>query len=134
MGLVHARQVGDESMGFRSQAIDGSCRGDVQSPVVLVAPGEICRLLRQDDRSEMVAVRVPQPDPLRARHKNISLLIEFHVIRDTIVLASGFGSKNPSIRERCIRCEIIDANISLLAVVHIEFLAIRRNPQSIRLR
>ena len=93
-------------MGFGSQAVDGSCCGNVQSPVVLVAPGEICRLLRQNDRSKIVAVRVPQPDPLRACHKNISPQIQFHAIWDTIALAYGFGSENLSRGQRCTRCEI----------------------------
>src|SRR5271156_4126323 len=127
------RQIRNESANSGSQAVNGGCGRDVQSSVVLVAPGEICRLLRHDDCAEVASRGVPHPDSSGPGDKNISLFIQLHAVGHTVAFASGLRSENSSIGQRCVRSEIVNTNISLLAIVHIEFLAIRRKAETVRL-
>src|SRR5213080_2157173 len=54
------------ALGLGAQAIHRSGRGDVQRAVVSISPGEICRLFRNDDSAEVMALRVPHPNSVRA--------------------------------------------------------------------
>src|SRR5579863_80705 len=81
----------------------------------------------------MMALRVPHPDSLRARNENVSLLIDLHAVGNPLMSAARFFAKDAPVRYRAV-CEVIHANVALLAVIHIELLSVGRESQSIRLR
>ncbi len=100
-------------------AIDGSCSGYVQRAVVGIAPRQVRGLFRQVDRAQMMAPGIPDPNPSRPRHVEIALLVYLDPIGDAIAFASGFFPKDSAVLYGSVGIKVVDANISLLAVVHI---------------
>src|SRR5205823_4447909 len=73
-------QVWHEPASFRSDPINRRRRCDVERVIVLVAPYQIGRLLGHYDRSKVMALRIPNPDPLRPDNEEIAAFIESHAI------------------------------------------------------
>ena len=81
----------------------------------------------------MMSLSVPHPDSLGSCNLNISVAIDFDPVGNSVAFASGFFSKDAPVAERAVWAKIIDTNVSLLAVVHVETLAVRRKGQAIGL-
>ena len=91
-------------------------------------------MFRHDDRPQVISIRVPDPDALRPGHKEIAFVIYLDTVGDPLVFPSRLGAKDTTIAESSSGRNLVDANVALLAIVHVELLAIRREGQSIRLR
>jgi hypothetical protein len=50
---------------------------------ILVSPSQISGLFRHDDCREMVSLRIPNPDSLGSRNKEVSLLVDFDSVECT---------------------------------------------------
>ncbi len=72
----------------------------------------------------MMSLSVPHPDSLGSCNLNISVAIDFDPVGNSVAFASGFFSKDAPVAERAVWAKIIDTNVSLLAVVHVETLAV----------
>ena len=57
-------QVWHETLGLGAQAIHRSGRGDIQRAIVSISPAEIRRLFWDDDRAEVMTLRIPHPNSL----------------------------------------------------------------------
>src|SRR5579864_8255119 len=62
-------QIRYESLRLGFESIDGRGGRDVERVIVLVSPVQICGLFGHDDRAEMIALRVPDPDAFGTRDK-----------------------------------------------------------------
>src|SRR5947208_6921069 len=117
-------QVWHETLGLGAQAIHRSGRGDVQRAVVSISPGEICRLFRNDDSAEVMALRVPHPNSLRAGDVLIPLLVDLDAIRYAIIFSAGFLAEDPAIAQSRVGSNVVNTYISFFAVVNIKTLSI----------
>ena len=52
--------------------------------VILVSTSQIGGLFGHDDCREMVPLRIPNPDSLGSRNKEVSLLVDFDPVGDTV--------------------------------------------------
>jgi len=71
-----------------------------------------------------MALRVPNPNPLRTGDVNVSLSIDSHAIRHSIGFPSRLFAKDTAVRDRSVGRNVIDANISLLAVIDVKVFSI----------
>jgi hypothetical protein len=101
--------------------------------VILVSSSQIGGVFRHDDRREMVPLRIPNPDSLGSRNKEVSLLVDFDSVGDTVMRFPLFVTENPAVCKISNRRDVLDANIFFLAVVHIKVLTIGRECRAIRL-
>jgi len=67
-----------------AQATYRRCGGDIQRVVILVSTSQIGGLFGHDDCREMVPLRIPNPDSLESRNKEVSLLVDFDSVGDTV--------------------------------------------------
>ena len=101
------RQIRHKSTRLHSQTIHrGRCR-DVQRAIVLVSPREIGGLFGNDDCSQMVSLRVPYPDAFGARHKKISLFVNFDAVRYAVIFSTRLFPEYAAIRERSVARDIV---------------------------
>ena len=102
--------------------------------VILVSPSQIGGLFRHDDCPEMVPLRIPNPNSLGSRNKEVSLLlVDFDSVGDTVMRFPLFVTENPAVCKISNRRDVVHANIFFLAVVHIKLLTIGRECRAIRL-
>src|SRR5436190_14213050 len=127
-------QIRNKSASFRPQTINRSGSRDIERAVVFVSPGKIRWLFRHNDGAQMTALRIPYPDTLWSGYKNVALLINLDAIWHTFMWTSRFFTEDPSIGKTSIRPNVVHADISLLAIVHVKSLTVRRESQAIRLR
>ena len=66
-------------------AIYRRCGGVIQRVVILVCPTQIGGLSRDDDCREMVPLRIPNPNSLGSHNKEVSLLVDFDSVGDTVM-------------------------------------------------
>jgi len=78
-------------------AICRRCGGDIQRVVILVSSSQIGGVFRHDDRREMVPLCIPNPDSLGSRNKEVSLLIDFDSVGDTVMRFPVFVTENPAV-------------------------------------
>src|SRR5256885_16285768 len=81
----------------------------------------------------MMALRIPHPDASRSRHVKISISVYFHSIRHAVAFATGFFSKDAAICQRAVWSDLINANVSLLAVIDVKTLSIGGEGQPVGL-
>ena len=93
------------------QAICGRCGGDKQRVVILVSSSQIGGLFRHDDRREMVPLRIPNPDSLGSRNKEVSLLVDFDSVGDTVMRFPLFVTENPAVCKVSNRRDVVDTRI-----------------------
>src|SRR6516164_8835570 len=72
------------------------CR-QVQRSVIIAAPGEIVRMLRNDNGAEMFAFGRDDPEAARARQVKIALLIDFHAVPSVFAGFAGGVKEDVSI-------------------------------------
>src|SRR5579863_4432373 len=118
-------RIGHESPRAGFQAIDGCGGSDVKRREVRIAPGEVRRLLWQQNRAQMTPRWVPNPNSSGSGDEKISGQIHFHPVRHAFALATRLLSENASVLQSAAGPKIINPDISLLAVVHVEPAAIR---------
>src|SRR6267378_4919882 len=82
----------------------------------------------------MMAPGIPYPDASGAGHVEISIFVHFHSVGHAIAFAAGLFSEDAALRKRSIWRHVINTNVSLLAVSHVETLSIRREGEPIGLR
>ena len=70
-----------------AQATYRRCGGDIQRVVILVSTSQIGGLFGHDDCPEMVPLRIPNLDSLGSRNKEVSLLVDFDSVGDTVTKA-----------------------------------------------
>jgi hypothetical protein len=102
--------------------------------VILVAPRHIRRLFRHDDCTEVIAFRIPHPNTFRPGNKEIALPIDLDPVGNTVVFLSMLIAQGAAIPQSLIWRYVVGANVALLAVIHVESLAVGRESQSVRLR
>ena len=73
----------------------------------------------------MISFGIPYPDALRAGNKDVSVLIHLHPVRYAVVFAARLLPEDAAVRQSPIMRNVVDANISLFAVVDVEVLAVR---------
>src|SRR5580700_1595192 len=76
---------------------------------------------------------VPNPDATRPGDKDIAVLVHFHAIGHSVVLATRFSTEDSANRDRSV-VEVVLTNIALRAVVHVKPFAVRRESKAVRLR
>src|SRR5579863_1017606 len=81
-----------------------------------------------------MALGIPNPNAFRASDENITFAIDAHAVGNSFALISLFISKNAAVRERAVGVNIVDANVFLRAVVHVEMLSIGREGEAVGLR
>src|SRR5436309_3655779 len=79
----------------------------------------------------MHAAGRPHPNSFRAGNEQIAALINFDSVRDAFTLSSRLLAEDAAIAQRGVGRKIIEANVSLLAVVHIEAFSVRGKRQAI---
>jgi hypothetical protein len=113
--LEHARTVSSliryEALCLHLDAIHRRGGGNVESPIVLIAPIEICRLLWHHDCAEMVAVSVPDPDAFRPGNKEVAVLIHFHSIWYDVALPARLLAKDAAVPQRSVVRNIVYADV-----------------------
>src|ERR1700719_611813 len=80
-----------------------------------------------------MAPLVPHPDTSGPGDEQISVPVHFHPVGHALAFTSGFLAEDPTVLYRAVARKLIDAHIALLAVIHVEALAIGRECQSIGL-
>src|SRR5581483_335724 len=127
-------QVRHESSCTRPYSIDRGSGRDVERAVVVVPPSQIRWLFRQNNSAEMIACRVPDPNALWTGHKKISIAVDFDSVGNPVVFATRFFAENVAGAQSHAWTDIVHANISLLAVIHVEVFAVGREAETVRLR
>jgi hypothetical protein len=90
----------------------------------VVSPGEIGRLLRHLDRTQMVTLRVPYPNAFWAGHKQVAGGVNFYSVGHAVVRSARFLAEDPAVAQRSVRCDVVHTNVSLLTVIHVEMFSI----------
>ena len=116
-----------------AQATYRRCGGDIQRVVILVSTSQIGGLFGHDDCREMVPLRIPNPNSLGSHNKEVSLLVDFDSVGDTVMRFPLLVTENPAVCKISNRRDVVHANIFSLAVVHIKVLTIERECRAIRL-
>src|SRR5229473_4195615 len=101
--------------------------------LVVVAPGEVGRLFRHLDRTQMVTLRIPHPDSPGTGHKQISVVVDFNAVRYSVVLCARLLTENSAVAQGAVWGHVIHADVSLLTVIHVEALAIGREGKPVGL-
>src|SRR6266852_7683165 len=127
------RQIWHEPANFGAQTIHRSRGRNVECAVVLVAPRQIRRLFRRDNGTEMMSLRIPDPDSFWPGHKKISSLVDFDSVRNAIVRLTFFVTENTAVAKTSVGGDVIRTDILLCAVIHVEVLAIGRKRQTVGL-
>jgi len=131
--LACGGQVRHKPVCARSKFVYRSCRGNVQGSEIRISPGKIRWLFRHNDRSKVMSLGVPYPDSLRTRDVKIPIAIDLDSIGDAVALTARLFTEDAAVGDRAIGTKIINANVSLLAVVNVEFLAVGRKGQAVGL-
>jgi len=87
---------------------------------------QVRRLLRHLDRAEVASLRIPNPNSFRACDEEISFAVNLDAVRDSVMLAARFLAEYAAVGEASVGNNIVDADVALGGVVHIEALAIGR--------
>src|SRR6478736_3914879 len=62
LGAALSGYVRHKTLRLHFETIYRSRGRDVQGAIVLVSPGQVCRLFRQHNRSEVIAFGIPNPN------------------------------------------------------------------------
>src|SRR6266481_4896545 len=81
----------------------------------------------------MAPAWIPNPNSSGSGDEKIACHIHFHPVRHTLALGSRLFSKDAAVLQSAAGPKIIDPDISLFAVVHVELGAIRRKGKTIGL-
>src|ERR1700733_7313111 len=87
-----------------------SGRREVKGGVIGVSPGEIRRLLWQDDGSQVMTSRVPNPHSAGAGYVEVALTIDLHAIGHTLFRSTLFLAEDASVAEFAV-FEVVHTNI-----------------------
>lgn len=75
----------------------------------------------------------PDPDSFRAGNEQIAVPVNLDAVGNAIVFLPGLLAENAAVGQRTIRGNIVNANISLLTIIHLKLLTIRRECQPVGL-
>ena len=127
-------QVRHMAAGLGAQFVDGSCGGDVQGPIVGISPIQVCRLFWHFDGSDVMSLRVPHPNSFRTSDVKVAGFVYAHAIGYTFVLIASLFAKYAAIDERAIAVDVVNANVALLAIVHVKAFTFGRKSEPVGLR
>jgi len=83
--LMGSRELNapEQNPRFRFDPVDRRFRGDIQRAIVGVAPIQIGRRFRHQDRADVMAVRIPDPDAAWPGDPDIARDIDAHAVGNT---------------------------------------------------
>jgi len=81
----------------------------------------------------MVAFGVPDPDAFRPGDEEVAVLIYLHSIGHAIAPTTRLLTEDAAVAEGSVGSNVVDADVSLFAVVNVKVLAIWRKSETVRL-
>src|SRR4051812_8898653 len=79
----------------------------------------------------MRAVRIPDPNPARSGDVYVAVDVDTHAVGNTA--SALFFGEQPAVLQFAVCRYIVDPNLTLLGIVDVEPLSVRRKGQSVRL-
>src|SRR5687768_14274816 len=106
--LAHVRLAPRADDG--SNGVEGGGARDVERVPVLATPGEVPRVLRDEDRAEVLAGRRDHPDPAGTGHPDVAALVALHPVRDAFLddARPDALEEHPAVRDRPVGCGVVD--------------------------
>src|ERR1044071_3574846 len=120
---------------LRLECVQGRRARDEHRVPVGAAPGQVADVLRDPDRSEMLAVRADHPDAARAYDPDVALHVALHPVRDSLLddPAADPLEEHASVRERAVGADVVDLDEGARRVVDVEQRLVRREAEAVRL-
>src|SRR5579862_9005006 len=82
----------------------------------------------------MMARRIPNPNSQRTGHENISKTVHSHPVGNAFAFAVWLFAEDAAIQKSSVGLEIVNMNISFLAIVYVQALSIWRKRKAVGLR
>src|SRR5262250_3032670 len=137
-----SRRVMTASFGGRSALQGGQARdldadpvhgrgcGDVETAVVVIAPGEVRRGLRNLDHPEAHRLRIEDVHASRPAAVDVALRVDLHAVGCALALPGGLRP-HPAAREAAVGLHVEDADVLAGGVVDEEATAVPREAEAV---
>src|SRR5205814_7209422 len=95
--LRHSLRPRYEAARLSPHTVYRGRRRNIKSAAIRVSPGQIRRLFRQGDCTQVHALRAPYPDSFRSSHEQIALRVHFDSVRNAVPFAAGFLAEDAAV-------------------------------------